>query len=312
MWCRTAVSLGCAKIDTVSTYSKLESCVLHHDQFIYRCPVCREGLGVYGRSLKCANGHSYDIAKEGYVNLLLANQKRSQEPGDNKKMISHRRQFFASGLYEPLSNEVNKIAQTFLASHEGEHSFNLLDSGCGEGYFLHRINTFLREDKRPYSLWGIDISKFAIKSAAKQDKSVQWAVASSFDLPVLPGSVDFVLNMMAPFSEAEFARVLRGNGRILVVTPGPNHLFSLRQQIYENPQKHEMPNQALPGFQLATSQRVQFTCELQNEDIVNLFVMTPYSWNASPATREKVMSLEKLSITVDFVLTLFQKGSAQP
>ena len=117
---------------------------------------------------------------------------------------------------------------------------------------------------------------------------------------------------MAPFSTEEFARVLRGNGRVLVVTPAPEHLFSLRQHIYENPQKHEMPKQALPGFKLLTSQRVKFTRELQNEDIINLFVMTPYSWNASPTTREKVMSLEKLSIEVDFVLTLFQRAFWEP
>ncbi len=282
--------------------------MLHHDHFIYSCPVCREELRVNGRSFQCINNHSYDIAKEGYVNLLLANQKRSQEPGDNKKMISHRRQFFASGLYESLSDAINKIVQASLASHEGKYSFNLLDSGCGEGYFLHRLNAFLQDDKRPYSLYGIDISKFAVKAASKRDKSVKWAVASSFDLPILPGSVDFVLNMMAPFSTEEFARVLRGNGRVLVVTPAPEHLFSLRQHIYENPQKHEMPKQALPGFKLLTSQRVKFTRELQNEDIINLFVMTPYSWNASPTTREKVMSLEKLSIEVDFVLTLFQRA----
>jgi 23S rRNA (guanine745-N1)-methyltransferase len=121
--------------------------------------------------------------------------------------------------------------------------------------------------------------------------------------------VDFVLNVMAPFRGEEFERILRGNGRVLVVAPGPNHLFSLRQHVYQNPQKHEMPDEALPGFELLTSQRVRFLRELQNKDIVNLFVMTPYSWNASPVIREKVMSLKNLKIEVDFVLTLFQKAS---
>jgi 23S rRNA (guanine745-N1)-methyltransferase len=285
----------------------LEFCVVHHDQLIYCCPVCQEVLGVNGRTLKCANGHSYDIAKEGYVNLLLANQKRSQEPGDNKTMISHRRQFFATGLYEPLSDAVNQVVATFLAEQGDGSLFNLLDSGCGEGYFLHRLAKKLGEGERPFALYGIDISKFAVKAAARRDKAVNWAVASSFALPVLPESVDFMLNMMAPFSEAEVVRVLRENGRFLLVTPGPEHLFSLRQQIYDEPQKHPLPSNEVAGFTFIRSQRVQFERHLQNEQIQSLFVMTPYSWNAPAETREKIMSLPELSITVDFVLTLFQK-----
>lgn len=278
------------------------------DHFIYSCPVCREALGLNGRSLKCANNHSYDIAKEGYVNLLLANQKRSLEPGDNKTMISHRRQFFATGLYAPLSEAVNAAVLPFIAGHGGEGVFNLLDSGCGEGYFLHGLAQALEEGKRPSAFYGIDISKFAVKAAAKQNKSVRWAVGSSFDLPVLPGSVDFILNMMAPFSEQEFGRVLGGNGRLLVVTPGPRHLFSLRQQIYDNAEEHTPSSSTLPGFAWRDLKRLQYERELANEAIVNLFVMTPYSWNASSATREKIMSLSRLKIEVDFRLTLFQKA----
>lgn len=277
------------------------------DHFIYSCPVCRGALGQDGRSLKCSNGHSYDIAREGYVNLLLANQKRSQEPGDNQTMIGHRRRFFATGLYEPLSDEINQIVSAYFGEQGNAAQFNLLDCGCGEGYFLHRLGAFLKEGERPYALHGIDISKFAIKAAAKRDKAVNWAVASSYDLPVLPDTVDFILNIMAPFSQEEFGRVLRGDGRILLITPGPNHLFSLRQQIYETPQKHELPDNALPGFRQLHSHRVQFVREIQNEEIVDLFVMTPYAWNASPTTREKIMSLAQLRLDVDFMLTLFQK-----
>ncbi len=280
---------------------------MQHDHFIYSCPVCREGLGVNGRSLKCTNGHSFDIAKEGYVNLLLANQKRSQEPGDNKIMVRHRRQFFETGLYEPLSDAINTAVQPFWASHSGADPFTLLDSGCGEGYFLHRLAEELGAGERPFTLYGIDISKFAVKAAAKRDKTTNWAVASSYDLPLLPDSVDLILNVMAPFDPAEFERVLGGNGRVLRVTPGPDHLFSLRQHIYDDPQKHPLSNDELPGFTFLHSQRVQFVRHLQNEQIQSLFVMTPYSWNASAKTREEIMALPKLSVTVDFVLTLFQK-----
>ena len=274
---------------------------------LYCCPVCREGLSVDGRSLKCINRHSYDIAKEGYVNLLLANQKRSQEPGDNQKMVAHRRQFFATGLYEPLSDKINRIVTSFLAEQRGESSFDLLDSGCGEGYFLHRLNAILSAGSLPYTLWGADISKFAVKVAARRDKSVKWAVASSYDLPILPDSVDFILNSMAPFSHEEFARILKRNGRVLIVTPGPEHLFSLRKQIYETPQQHDKPSMTLTGFNFVDKYHVQFNRTLANEAIVNLFVMTPYSWNASRLTREKIMALQQLNVEIDFVLTLFAK-----
>ncbi|WP_420632316.1 putative RNA methyltransferase [Candidatus Leptofilum sp.] len=280
------------------------------ERLIYCCPVCQDGFGVYGRSLKCTNNHSYDIAKEGYVNLLLANQKRSLQPGDNQTMVRHRRQFFDTGLYEPLSDKINEMVAD-LANQSGPNKrLDLLDSGCGEGYFLHRLGAFFVEGKRPSSLHGIDISKFAIKAAAKRDKLVNWAVASSYDLPILPDSMDVVLNVMAPFDPAEFGRVLKGNGRVLRVTPGPEHLFSLRQHIYPNPEKHPLPSNELAGFTFCDSQRVQFVRHLQNEQIQSLFVMTPYSWNASAETREKIMSLPELNITVDFVLTLFQKASS--
>ena len=281
------------------------------EPLIYRCPVCQEGLVLNGRSLKCANNHSYDIAKEGYVNLLLANQKRSQEPGDNKIMVRHRRQFFDTGLYEPLSDKINEMVADFATPSGQNKRLDMLDSGCGEGYFLHRLGAFLAEEKRPFSLHGIDISKFAVKAAAKRDKSASWAVGSSYALPILPDSVDIILNVMAPFDPAEFGRVLRGNGRVLRVTPGPEHLFSLREHIYPNPEKHPLPSNELAGFEFQGSQRVQFVRQLQSEQIQSLFVMTPYSWNASAETREKIMSLSGLSITVDFVLTLFEKSEFQ-
>ncbi|WP_420643636.1 putative RNA methyltransferase [Candidatus Leptofilum sp.] len=277
------------------------------EPLIYRCPVCQDGLGVNGRSLKCANNHSFDIAKEGYVNLLLANQKRSLQPGDNQTMVRHRRQFFDTGLYEPLSDKINEMVGEFANQFAPNKRLDMLDSGCGEGYFLHRLGAFLAGGERPHSLHGIDISKFAVKAAAKRDISVNWAVASSYDLPILPDSVDVVSNVMAPFDPAEFGRVLRGNGRVLLVTPGPEHLFSLRQHIYPNPEKHPLASKELMGFIYQDSQRVQFVRHLQNEQIQSLFVMTPYAWNAPKATREKIMVLPELSITVDFVLTLFQK-----
>jgi 23S rRNA (guanine745-N1)-methyltransferase len=248
------------------------------------------------------------VAREGYVNLLLANKKRSQEPGDNKKMIQSRRQFLDKGFYEPLSNGVNEIVQTFCTSNSVDKPVNLLDCGCGEGYFLHQLNRTLRSIHGTCSLWGVDISKFAVKSAAKRDKSINWAIASAYDLPILSESLDFVQIIMAPYSHEEIVRALKPKGKILIVTPGPRHLFSLREQLYDSPQEHVRSCTSLPSLKLISTHVVKYYRQLRHEDIVELLLMTPYSWNASSETRVKIMQLQELEIEIEFVLTLLTKS----
>ena len=278
------------------------------NKLIYACPVCKQELSLNANSLQCPNGHNYDIAREGYVNLLLANQKRSQEPGDNKKMVANRRRFFSKGFYDPVSDKVNALILDYATHKNKDARFNVLDCGCGEGYFLHNLRDAFAGTEINYLLCGIDISKFAIKAAAKQDKATNWAVASIYDLPVLTDSVDYILNIMAPQSSDELARVLRPKGNLLVINPGPMHLFSLRQHIYTHPEEHKEANQSIIGFDFVNSHRVSYTCEMGNADIMDLFVMTPYSWNASQSAREKIMTLEHLTMEIDFVVTIFEKA----
>lgn len=273
---------------------------------IYRCPVCYERLSLVERTFRCVNRHSYDVAREGYVNLLLANQKRTRSPGDNKPMVVHRRQFFAQGFYRPLSEQINALCAAFVRD-SAENDFNMLDSGCGEGYFLANVPPALQTAQTNVTCWGVDISKHAVKAAAKKYKQLNWAVASLYALPMVDQSVDIVLNMMAPLSPKELHRVLRPSGQVIVVHPGSDHLFGLKQQIYTDPRKHKQPNTSLEGFRLIRNERVKHMIQLENKSIVDLFVMTPLSWNAPFEVRERIMGLEQLDVEVDFSVLVFER-----
>jgi 23S rRNA (guanine745-N1)-methyltransferase len=137
------------------------------------CPVCRQTLSSkQGKSLICPDGHSYDLAREGYVNLLQANRKNSRLPGDSKEMIAARRRVHAAGLYHPLAVAIREQLTT-LASP----SPRVLDLGCGEGHYCRSIQQVLPAS----SVYGIDISKAAVKMAARSCPEASFAVASVFD-----------------------------------------------------------------------------------------------------------------------------------
>ncbi len=157
---------------------------------IWACPVCKSPLiHTQQREWRCENNHSFDVAKEGYTNLLLAHQKSSSDPGDTKAMMTNRRAFLSAGHYQPLANKLPEVL-----SHHLKLEASVLDSGCGEGYYLQQ----LLEQRSDLHLFGIDISRDAAKLASRQLKGADFAVASSFELPVLPSSVDALLRVFAP------------------------------------------------------------------------------------------------------------------
>ncbi|MBV9230780.1 MAG: rRNA (guanine-N1)-methyltransferase, partial [Chloroflexi bacterium] len=128
------------------------------------CPVCGAQFGSADKTLRCANGHSFDIAREGYVNLLL-----KKLPGDSKEMLVARRNFLERGCYRPLSDAINELVYGCLREQQGAsdeaETANILDAGCGEGYYVGRLQHYLSTQQVPVSCWsiGIDISKEAVR-----------------------------------------------------------------------------------------------------------------------------------------------------
>ncbi|KAF0195153.1 MAG: 23S rRNA (guanine745-N1)-methyltransferase [Bacillota bacterium] len=232
---------------------------------VLACPVCQAALGRLERAWVCGNRHSFDISRKGYVNLLLSHHKESKDPGDSAKMVEGRREFLNTGHYAKLAASLATVVSDLGAEI-------ILDAGCGEGYFMRQLRTKLSGS----AFIGIDISRHAIASAAKRDKASVWIVASTFRLPILSQSVDCLLRIMAPGSDDEAWRVLTPRGHYVVVTPGPDHLYGLKQLIYASTDKNVSKLPSPPGFAVLRCEQVRFDLHLQGEDILRLLTMTPY------------------------------------
>lgn len=273
---------------------------------VWCCPSCALPLEASDRVLRCEKGHTFDVAKEGYVNLLLAQQKSSKQPGDNKAMVNARRMFLQQGYYEPLSRKIAELAGKYCAN---KPSVNVFDAGCGEGYYLNAIAMHLAELNLSLALSGIDISKFAVQKAAKQYPNGHFAVASTYHLPMAPETQDFVLQVFAPSSELEIARVLTTAGYWLTVNPGPNHLTELKQALYDQPAQHKAIEHVPEGFSLQEQVSLSFKVILETAQMRQaLLMMTPFYWSASQDKQTQL--LETLSsVNADFDLRVYVKAS---
>lgn len=270
------------------------------------CPLDGTPLHSNGPTWRCASGHSFDIASQGYTNLLPVQNKRSRDPGDSKEMIAARRRFLAAGFYQPIAAAVSRAV---LAGLPADATISCLDAGCGEGYYLGQLAA-AAGDKQMLALLGLDISKWAVLSAAKQDKCVNWVVGSNANLPVLPGTLDHVLCMFGFPVYAEFARVLKPGGLLLQVDAGPDHLRELREIIYPN-LKPERPagQQVPPGFNRLPTETVRFSIELTSAgQIADLLTMTPHLYRASAEGRAQAAALTALSLSVEVRLTGFERS----
>lgn len=270
---------------------------------LFRCPVCGGSLTREDRAYRCENGHSYDIAKEGYTYLLPPNQKHSAAPGDDKGMAAARRDFLSKGYYTPLLNTLC----TEILTRSGDSPV-LLDTGCGEGYYTAGIFRALAEAGKAPRMAGTDISKFILRYAAKREKAVEFAVASSYHLPVADNSVDILLNCFSPLALEEFRRVLRSGGVFLYVVPAADHLWELKQVLYENPYPNEEKETPYEGFAYEAIVPVDARIRLESQaDIHALFQMTPYYWKTPKAGTERLAALDTLDCRISFRVHIFRK-----
>ena len=270
------------------------------------CPLDGTPLQCDGSAWRCASGHSFDIASQGYTNLLPVQNKRSRDPGDSKEMIAARRRFLTAGFYQPIAAAVNRAV---LADLPARAASSCLDAGCGEGYYLRQLAAAVPEQKT-LALLGLDISKWAVLSAAKQDTRVSWVVGSNANLPVLSGTLDRVLCMFGFPVYPEFARVLKPGGRLLQVDAGPDHLRELREIIYPSLKPERTAEMQTPaGFSRLPTEALRFSIELTRaEQIADLLTMTPHLYRASAGGRAEAAALTALSLSVDVRLTCFERG----
>lgn len=269
---------------------------------LYQCPVCQSPLLRNNLAVHCANGHSFDTHKKGYLNLLLAHQKNSKAPGDDAQMVASRRRFLEQGFYQPLADKIAERAQQWLPN-----AANVWDAGCGEGYYTNTIAQLNPE----FAIYGLDISKPAIQ-AASRFKQVHWCVASSSHPPYLDNSFDAIVSVFSRVDALPFYRVLKPAGSILLAVPDSDHLLNLRHLIYDTVRPYETSKHLTyfeQGFELITEERI--TVELQlnsNEAIFDLLGMTPHAHRLPQNKRSALKQVATLSDTACFKLYHFKKS----
>ena len=270
---------------------------------LFLCPLCGEPLARREKSYICPHGHSFDLSREGYCNLLPVNQKHSKAPGDDKNMAAARSAFLSKGYYVPLREALCQLAVCATGSAPA-----VLDTGCGEGYYTGGVYHALLEAGKQVRMAGTDISKFILRRAAKRERAIEFAVASSYHLPVADNCAELLLDCFSPLALEEFHRVLKPGGFFFYVVPAADHLWELKQVLYDRPYPNEEKETPYQGFAYDAIVPVEDTITLASQaDIHALFQMTPYYWKTPKAGAERLAALDTLTTRVSFRVHIFRK-----
>ena len=259
------------------------------------CPLCGCPLARQERAWICENRHSFDIARQGYVNLLPVQQKRSLQPGDTKEQVASRRAFLDGGFYAPIRDALCSLAKDHGCSGP------ILDIGCGEGYYSAHL---AKELSAPLIV--LDISKEAVRYAAGRYKEALWLCASAAHLPMADHSAGLITSLFALTMPEEFLRVLRPDGAFIQVLAAEDHLLGLKSIIYpelNHKEKDSVPQ--IPGFRLVESRTVRFTFTVEGEQVQNLLSMTPHVYRIGKEGADRLRQTQQLTDTASCVLNLY-------
>ena len=275
------------------------------------CPLDGLPLTHNAKQVVCPRGHNFDVAKQGYINLLPVQYKHSKHPGDNEAMVEARTAVLNSGVYAPIAAKLNAITFGLIASRQNK-KICLLDAGCGEGYYLAQLLAALQQQSidTEITLIGLDISKPAILAAAKRSKQITWLIATSKVPPLLPGSVDFILCLFGFPMYDSFRQLLSPAGKLILVEAGPEHLIEIRNIIYPTVTKAPPPELCTAmaaGFSLSEQTQLNYRMTLEtNTQIMNLLYMTPHFFRATQAGKQAASHLEAIDITVDVLFRVLE------
>ncbi|WP_231597628.1 putative RNA methyltransferase [Bacillus sp. SA1-12] len=267
---------------------------------IFACPICHASMKVSEqKSLICLNHHTFDFAKQGYINLTTSSGKTKY----GKDLFEARRKLITEcAFFEPLHHAITNALEKYIV--KTKESISILDTGCGEGSHLSAICDFVCANlvERVIGV-GIDISKEGIMIAAKSYTDKIWAVANLANTPFMNQQFDVILNILSPSNYAEFNRLLKPNGLVIKVVPQSGYLKELRHLFYKT-DKQNYSNAAIverfkERYQFVDHVRLTYTRSLNESSIKLLVNMTPLSW---ATTEEQVTSFVKansMKITVD-------------
>ncbi len=261
-----------------------------------RCPLCGAALETAGGSLTChgARRHNFDIAKSGYVNF----NTHLPTSGDDKAMAAARQAFLRRGYYAPLAKAIAAEAGTGKL---------LADAGCGEGYYTESVSSGF-----DFCL-GADLSKYALALAAKSASAkglsdkLLYTAASVYELPLRDGVCDCVMNVFAPCVEKEYSRVLCTGGKLVVAAAGRDHLYGLKEKLYDTVIPNEVRRDLPTQMRLEKTVPVQYDVTIDGADLLPLFMMTPYYYRTPKERAERLLTLETLKTVLDFEIRVYIK-----
>jgi len=254
------------------------------------CPLCKTKLLEEPKRFCCMQGHAYDKAKSGYVNLLIGSSAKSH--GDEEAMVSARTRFLSAGHYDPLKSRLIEILKELNIA-------SLADLGCGEGTYTNAIQNALK-----IPVFGLDLSKSALITASKANKHVKYALANITKAPLADHSVEAVLSVFSPIDLKEVQRI--SASFLILVRPLPKHLHELKAVLYEKVLDNPDPDTALTQTRCILKEELVFSMALDHSALSDLLAMTPYAHTSPQSGLDKVKGLKQLTVSAQFQVAVFQ------
>ncbi len=266
---------------------------------ILTCPVCGRPLAENENKFICKKGHSFDKARQGYLNLLLVQDKHSISPGDAKEMLISRRAFLDRGFYRPVCDD---IAGLLKENCRSEHPV-LIDIGSGEGYYT----SILKKELNAQCI-GVDISKEGAKMSCSRDRDITWIVATASHIPVASGSADAATAVFSLFVNDEYERILKKGGILIEVTAGSRHLIELKRMIYDQVfDQNKKPAPHGDGFETLCEYDRSFGISLDEKALRELLEMTPHFHRIKYGKEKELEGRNKTDLTVNYIIRVLRK-----
>lgn len=267
--------------------------VMENNERLFSCPICSSVMMLEDQvRFVCTNGHSFDFAKSGYVNLA----PQAHTTKYDKSLFEARTAVMSSGFFEPI---IHKLVEQ--VNEQIRHVDNpvILDAGCGEGTHLSTIHAQLPTEAVGI---GIDLAKEGIVAASKTYPGFIWSVADLAAMPFLDEQIDVILNVLSPANYAEFTRLLKPGGAVVKVVPESGYLKELREVFYEGKPLKEESDPVVrfaEHFDSVQSERVTYTFKLPEGLLAPLIHMTPLAWGAGEEKIEEALRMGIREITID-------------
>lgn len=282
---------------------------------LFACPVCSSEMHVSEAPAQfcCSQGHSFDFARQGYLNLMLANQRNSLQAGYDMATLRARKTMLENGLFAPLIESLQQMTVNIARQKTQWQQLSLLDVGSGEGYlFAHLVEKLQSASGKEIAAVGSDISKPAMQIASQSSNTLLWCVANLMRrMPFADHAFHILLNILAPSNAEEFQRLLIPQGYLLKVLPLENHLVEIRRAIYEHERKESHNNEVAfaelsKHLQLITQENLSYLHTVGKDKTSELLHMSPLFWKGKKSRIEALLAQGIAEVTVHLSLSLWQ------